>query len=433
MVAKITVDGVELRLAPCLPDADAKGKHWCQTHTWHNPSDAKIGVVEQPANHGGFPNQPAWRESVLVSFEGFSWGANRSDYQRLRNELAQLGAGKETVKVTVRDQDEETWRHGYVVAVNIEDDHNRNLFKWSLDIRCPDPRRYGSIQERREFLAAGGSQYSLASAKTLTDWHCSTGAGIESQPNRLDGGWVTWDTGSAAKTAMFYRLNELLYPVRRVRLFVKAPSGLLRLSLSWMRAGMLKQVQAFNPQTMDGQTVFDQMVTQPAWADGLTVGVEAFDPSMPEVSCIQVQGLMVGAFIDASYQDGDSLGWAWLGVPGKSASAQLGTRWPLDNRDGTAPSTPAICIEALQDMPGGFTLSFYGSSASLVYSGDIPAGVIVELIPGEHAVLIDGKLSPIVAVGTWPVVPGGELMQLSLTANSKTNFAAVSTWAPAWW
>ena len=77
-MAKIVIDDVELQLAPVQPGAAAYGIHLCQTHNWHDPSDAKVSVVEQQTFHGSFPNQPAWRESVLVSFEGTSIGVDLS-------------------------------------------------------------------------------------------------------------------------------------------------------------------------------------------------------------------------------------------------------------------------------------------------------------------------------------------------------------------
>lgn len=440
-MAKIVIDDVELQLAPVQPGAAAYGIHLCQTHNWHDPSDAKVSVVEQQTFHGAFPNQPAWRESVLVSFEGTSIGIDRADYQRLRNELAQLGAGKASIRVALEDGEERTWRDGYVVAVNIKDDHNKNWFSWSIDVRCPDPRRYGPVQERREALSAGGTQYSLAGngEPSSTDgWYASIGAGSRIAPDGVSNRMVFKSfSGARDKLALFYRVPELTYPVKRVRLLVAGDAGgRVRLSLSWLTDGVLRRVEGFKPVTLSGDSapvLIDATVQQPPGVNGLTVGIEQYDPSLPSLRSLRAGSLMVGAFTDEEFQDGDSLGWAWLGEPGKSVAAQLGTRWPLDNTTGTAPSTPAIRVYAIKNLDKGFTLSFYGSDEKLVYPGAIKAGSVVELLPGEHAVLIDGRLSPLVAVGTWPVVPPGELVQLSLTANSASDFEATSIWAPAWW
>ncbi len=436
-MAKIVIDDVELQLAPVQAGA-AYGIHLCQTHNWHDPSDAKVSVVEQQTFHGAFPNQPAWRESVLVSFEGTSIGVDRADYQRLRNELAQLGAGKASIRIALEDGEERTWRDGYVVAVNIKDDHNKNWFTWSIDVRCPDPRRYGSVQVDVENMRAGGAQYNLA---TGNGWRVSNGAGDDKASAGVDDGFtLSAATSSAGKVkhALFYRIPKLAFPVRRVRLKVRGwQAGVKpRLNLSWLSDGMLRRVDAYTPQAISengGEIIFDQHVTQPDGVSGLTVAIESYDPVLPLVSAWAATELMVGAFTDESFQDGDSLGWAWLDTDTGRVAAQLGTRWTLDNQEGTAPSTPAITVTAARDMPKGFTLSFYGSDDELVYPGAIQAGQTVELLPGEHAVLIDGRLSPVVAIGKWPQARPGAIEQLSLTSNTASDFTATCTWSPAWW
>lgn len=438
----VDVGGVRLWLGPAASSRqDAAGKHWIQSHTWHDSGDSKAKTVEQPAASGAFPLARAWRESVLVSFEGFSLAESRAEYQRLRDELMALGAETAGVRVRFVDGGEDTWRLGHVASVDCEPDHGRNWFKWTLDVRCVDPRRYGRVESRRETLSAGGSQYSLAAngrPSNPSGWWVSTGAGVR-VPAIVSGGWAsTGDRGLRSRLALFYRVESLTYRVRRVRVWARGipETAKARLSLSWLKSGVLRRVDALTPQMLasgDG-VVFDAPeVQQPENVDGLTVGLEAYDPSLEALSRLDARFLMVGAFTDSDFQDGDSLGWAWLGQPGQSPTAQLGTRWLLDNRAGTAPSTPAITVTAKRQMLGGFTLSFYGSEDKLVYSGDIAAGSVVELVPGEHAVLIDGKLSPVVAVGRWPAVPPGELVQLSLTANNTTDFEATATWSPAWW
>lgn len=438
----VYIGEIELILGPPPVSNDAaKGHHWVRTHSWHGTGGSKAEVIEQTSNSGAFPLGPGWRESVLVSFEGFSWGRDRADYRRLRNELTALGAEKNTVLVRLVDCDEDTWRDGHVVAVEVADDRGTDRFTWSIDVRCADPRRYGPVQERREALSAGGTQYSLAGngKPSSTDgWYASVGADSRLSPDGVSDRMVYKSFASARdKLALFYRVSELTYPVKRVRLFVAGDAGgKVRLSLSWLADGVLRRVEGFQPVALSGDSapvLIDATVSQPAGVNGLTVGVEQYDPSLPSLRSLRAGSLMVGAFTDEEFQDGDSLGWAWLGEPNKSVAAQLGTRWPLDNTTGTAPSTPAIRVYAIKNLDKGFTLSFYGSDEKLVYPGSIKAGSVVELLPGEHAVLIDGRLSPLVAVGTWPVVPPGELVQLSLTANSASDFEATSIWAPAWW
>lgn len=440
---KVTVKGARHTLQADA-NIDGLGARLVDIDGWWTLPASKTRPVEQPSAHGAFPLGTPWRESHVFEIRVEYQAENSAAAARALEDFMALGA-EEHVLVTVFDHDGATWRECVVPETQLVKAHE-DCSTWEavMSFIAVDPRRYGRVESRRETLAAGGSQYNLAAGGKGNNkdvWRVSYGAGHEIPPvSALNGTvrWLLYGSQTNDKTAIFFRIPKLLYRVNRVRLKVQTwnMDMRVRLNLSWLKNGVLRQVDAFTPQLMGAAgrvNLIDQQVRQPAGVNGLTVAVEQYDPTLPAIRAYYVSELMVGAFTDEEFQDGDSLGWAWLGEPGKSASAQLGTRWPLDNRVGTAPSTPAITVTAKRQMPGGFTLNFYGSEDKLVYSGDIPAGAVVELVPGEHAVLIDGKLSPIVAVGRWPAVPPGELVQLSLTANASTDFEATATWSPAWW
>lgn len=440
-VAIKPADGSPLPELTAYADTEGLGTRLVELDGWWTLPDTKTRPVEQLSNHGSFPIGTPWRQSQVFEIRVEHEAQTKAQASESLARFMALGA-EQPVRVTVEDHDGTTWRDCIVSQAELIKAHE-DCHKWEAVLSCiaADPRRYGPTQERREALSAGGTQYSLAGngKPSSTDgWYASVGANSRIAPDGVSNRMVYKSfSGARDKLALFYRVPELTYSVKRVRLFVAGDAGgRVRLSLSWLADGVLRRVESFQPVALSGDSapvLIDVSVQQPAGVNGLTVGVEQYDPSLPSLRSLRAGSLMVGAFTDEEFQDGDSLGWAWLGEPGKSVAAQLGTRWPLDNTTGTAPSTPAIRVYAIKNLDKGFTLSFYGSDDELVYPGSIKAGSVVELLPGEHAVLIDGRLSPLVAVGTWPVVPPGELVQLSLTANSASDFEATAIWAPAWW
>lgn len=191
------------------------------------------------------------------------------------------------------------------------------------------------------------------------------------------------------------------------------------------------------------QVTFDQIVVGPEWrrlstvlvpprgAMSMSVAVDALDnPDGTEDYTLSVRGLVEGG-ADSDYHDGDSPGWHWNGARGDSTSSQTGPQWVLDNRDGTAPSLPTISFTPAGTL-SGFRLSA-GHGHELRWVGQIPAKAKVELIPGEHAVMINGKLAKAVARGEWPVVKAGECITVTLVPTESVKFSAECRWSAAWW
>lgn len=428
--------------------------HILETHNWRESTSTKTEVEERSGAHGAFAPRETWRESALVSIKGHSSGSNRELYHKLTNQLNALGSNK-LVKIVFEDAEERTWRYGFLVKAAVDDDKAKLISRWTLDIRCPDPRRYAIAPSREETIDSTNTEYNLVlnpgPVPGGAPWLASTRAENTGPADIVDG-WARvvapddpgaqalWETDprEAAKLAPGLALGVDVALTRKVaHLAVDARASearKVRLTLTWLTTeDKVITVDAYPPVQLAADTVarLQQAVTPPANAVKVRIGVDGFGQYWTPGARLEAQHAMAG--LSAAYADGDSLGWVWSGQPGNSTSAKTGTSWELDNRKGLAPSTPRVEFTALSEMPNGFTLKFHGTQERLYYSGRIKQGSTVKLLPAEQVVLVDGELSEGVVIGRWPEVAAGAVEKLSLAANSPAAFRAVCDWAEAWW
>lgn len=446
MTAYVEIADVRLELER-WPSAPADDAHLCETHTWHDTTASKAELVERIAGHGAHQMGPAWRESTLATFRGYTRCGSRTTYQKMRNQLAAIGAGLSLVTVRVVDDNEDTWRLGHVIAISIDDDLAENQFTWSIDTRCLDPRRYGPKQVLQEQVAAEASLTNNATNPKLSvdqsGWKAwaRTGGAAALSRERVADGFAARATAVKPSDGIAVGMPRIPAsgPVGIVRLEAQSSIAVeVSLALTWWAGDKVLRADVSNPARLAARGTWQLLSwadfpAKPATATHVTVAVDAMDQPYATGSWLEATRLVVGAQSSPDYVDGDSLGWQWLGTPGLSASAKTGTSWQLDNRLGTAPSTPAIEFTATSNLATGFTLRFHGKPDVLTYRGRIQHGAKVELLPDEHAILVNGSLSPTVAVGTWPTVAAGQMEQLALYANTPAGFDATCTWSPAWW
>lgn len=178
------------------------------------------------------------------------------------------------------------------------------------------------------------------------------------------------------------------------------------------------------------------MLVPPKRAMSMSIAVDALNQTNGNIATsfepftLSVKGLATGSSA-TEYADGDSAAWRWVGQRNNSLSEQLGPQWVLDNRDGTAPSIPSISF-----VPDGAISGFRliaAKGVELRWTGAIAARSKVQLIPDEHAVLVNGQLARAIARGSWPSVEPGQSLVLALVPTESVAFSAQCSWAPAWW
>ncbi|CEG98127.1 hypothetical protein [Propionibacterium freudenreichii] len=178
------------------------------------------------------------------------------------------------------------------------------------------------------------------------------------------------------------------------------------------------------------------MLVPPKRAMSMSIAVDAINQTNGDIAVsfepftLSVKGLATGSSA-AEYADGDTSAWRWVGQRNNSVSEQLGPQWVLDNRDGTAPSIPSISFVP-DGAISGFRLIF-AKGVELRWNGAIAARSKVQLIPDEHAVLVNGQLARAIARGSWPSVEPGQSLVLALVPTESVTFSAQCSWAPAWW
>lgn len=271
----------------------------------------------------------------------------------------------------------------------------------------------------------------MAGRMTLREFY-STGPGVE-QPAPVVNGWAEGSSPDG-KVTVGTRVSRQL-AVTRLAVTAKASRPIRAcLTVSHMDGPLVNQTVAFPDVAITTTGTLLTAQLPPSEPHALTVGVSTYDTDSAEPVTLSVKDLpheqgQSGAW---EYQDGDSNGWTWEGPPGNSASSQVGTRWHLDNSEGTASSVPSLKFTTAGSI-AGFRLKFFNDAREFVYRHPINAGSEVELIPNEHAIIIDGVLAPYVAGGDWPVVEAGTIEDLSLMPLSQSPFTATCDWAPAWW
>ena len=440
----MVIDGVTFVGQP-IPWGHIRDKHFMVTHTWHDGAASKAAVSERPHGHGAYDLGDPYRESLLVSVEGWSWGSTRAEWQRLRNELMALGADKRVVLARLIDGGEDTWRWAQVVKITPKDDRATNRTHWTIDLRAADPRRYGPpITPATQQVPIGGTESNLLAnpsfAVNAIGWFgTAQGSPTEYPLARVAHPYDGWlgriVTGSgAAGLAAGSRIDLDGATVTDVLVdVVGSVATSLRLSLTWLDAAgraLRTDLGAETAAAAYATVRLAMPVTPPAGAARLTLIVDGYGSPWAAGSWLGVHRALVGTATD--YRDGDSPGWVWDGRTGASASRKAGVTWLLDNSKGTAPSMPRLEFTPSQQLAQfGVSLSGVGL---LSWSGQtIPAGTVVTVDPASRQVLLNGNLPERRWSGTWPeVVAAGTAPTLALMTYD-VPATATCAWSPAWW
>ena len=444
IVTQMVIDGVTFVGQP-IPWGHVRDKHFMVTHTWHDGAASKAAVSERPHGHGAYDLGDPYRESLLISVEGWSWGSTRAEWQRLRDQLMALGADSCVVLARLIDGGEDTWRWVQVVKVTPKDDRATNRTHWTIDLRAADPRRYGPpITPATQQVPIGGTESNLLTnpsfAVNTTGWFgTAQGSPTEYPLARVSHPYDGWlgriVTGSgAAGLAAGTRIDLSGATVTDVLVdVVTSPATSLRLSLTWLDAAgraLRTDLGAETAAAAYATVRLAMPVTPPAGAAHMTLIVDGYGSPWAAGSWLGVHRALVGTATD--YRDGDSPGWVWDGHPGASASRKVGVSWTLDNSAGTADSTPLVEFTPSAAL-SGFMVSQSGGHGSLQWSGQvIPAGTLVTVDTRGHQVLLDGRLPERRWSGEFPIVGAGETAVLTLSTPGVAA-SATCTWSPAWW
>ena len=443
IVTQMVIDGVIFVGQP-IPWGHIRGKHFMTTHTWHDGAASKAAVSERPHGHGAYDLGDPYRESLLISVEGWSWGSTRAEWQRLRNQLMALGADKRVVLARLIDGGEDTWRWVQVVKITPKDDRATNRTHWTIDLRAADPRRYGPpITPATQQVPIGGTESNLLTnpsfALNTGGWFGTLqGSPVEHALERVAHPYDGWMgrivlTSPADGLAIGTRIDLGGATVTDVLVdVVTSPATSLRLSLTWLDAAgraLRTDLGAETAAAADATVRLAMPVTPPAGAARLTLIVDGYGSPWAAGSWLGVHRALVGTATD--YRDGDSPGWVWDGRPGASASRKVGVSWLLDNGAGTADSVPLL--EFTPSAPLSSFMASQSGHGSLQWSGQVvPAGTLVTVDTRGHQVLLDGRLPERRWSGEFPIVEAGETSVLTLSTPGVAA-SATCTWSPAWW
>ena len=447
IVTQMVIDGVALVGQP-IPWGYIRDKHFMTTHTWHDGAASKAAVSERPHGHGAYDLGDPYRESLLISVEGWSWGSTRAEWQRLRNQLMALGADSCVVLARLIDGGEDTWRWVQVVKVTPKGDRATNRTHWTIDLRAADPRRYGPpiTPATQQVSAASSAGFNLLAnpgfEAGVSGWFAVIGPGTRHEP-------LTWvQSGPWGGSAGRYTLTAaadslsvgtvvaLSQPPRFATVAAQSSrDAVLHLTVSWLdAAGRLLVVEKLaDQQVAAGQWVtLSGVVRPPAGAATAWLMVDGADAGpWPAGSSLTVDQALLGGSMTSTYRDGDSPGWEWTGTVGASPSRMAGAVWELDNTAGTASSIPRLSFVPAAPL-SAWTVGVSGHGV-LAWSGQtIPAGTVVTVDAEAHQVLINGQLPERRWSGVWPEVAAGELAYLVLTTG-EVAASATCVWSPAWW
>lgn len=443
IVTQMVIDGVTFVGQP-IPWGHIRDTHFMTTHTWHDGAASKAAVSERPHGHGAYDLGDPYRESLLISVVGWSWGSTRAEWQRLRNQLMALGTDKRVVLARLIDGGEDTWRWVQVVKVTPKDDRATNRTHWTIDLRAADPRRYGPpVTPAIQRVPIGGTESNLLTnpsfALNADGWFGTLqGSTVEHALERVTHPYDGWMgriglTSPADGFAIGTRIDLGGATVTDVLVdVVTSPATSLRLSLTWLDAtgrALRTDLGAETAAPADATVRLAMPVIPPAGAARLTLIVDGYGSPWAAGSWLGVHRALVGTATD--YRDGDSHGWVWDGRAGASASRKAGVSWLLYNGEGTADSVPLL--EFTPSAPlSGFMVSQSGHG-SLQWSGQaIPAGTLVTVDTRGHQVLLDGRLPERRWSGEFPIVEAGEIAVLTLSTPGVAA-SATCTWSPAWW
>lgn len=110
---------------------------------WSRLPDAKSSSDSNPLGDGDFAPGEIWRESVVISFEGFYLGADHADALEARSRIAGWGSLRTTQEMVVHSDDGSWMRRVSIRSVTFKDTHGRDTLQFAVDVLAHDPIRYG--------------------------------------------------------------------------------------------------------------------------------------------------------------------------------------------------------------------------------------------------------------------------------------------------
>lgn len=126
---------------------------------WHD-LDAELRFEQRPSAPGAFAPRRTYTEARSISVEGQYFGSDRADALRMRERIARLYNDGRPITMTVADDLRTTSREVYVESIVFPWTIHRE-FRFDLDVRAPDPRRYGPAAISSTGLAAAGGGLEL--------------------------------------------------------------------------------------------------------------------------------------------------------------------------------------------------------------------------------------------------------------------------------
>ena len=420
---------------------------------WLGLPSAQRGINPQPGMDGGWMPTRTDRVARAITLDGWA------DLTGMPAGWAMIKAMERTIQpgrpaiITATEPDGVARSRTVMInAIEIDTRGLPHWLDWVIECEAADTRRYGPIQFPTPLDSAtlgynyvhnGGFRSSAAGW-----WGQSLGPSPLAVQRvafafDLGAGQVVAPAGGTPGLGIATRvpLPSGTAPVPELSADVRTSAGrLVHFTLTWLDSqDRIVEVQKLpGRQTVAGQwTSFRHTISRHTGATAVVLAVDGLDSGpWAAGSSLAVANVLLGKRdADQGWADGNSPGWEWTGTPNASGSRAEGMTWLLDNYAGTAPSEPRMRIQVgASPLPNGFRLGVVDSGMDrLTWPYPIPANAVVDIIPGEHIILINDQLptSP-QPRGPWPVVPPGERWRLVLNAD-QALMTATTQFATAWW
>lgn len=123
---------------------------------WYGVPPVDARLMKRPNQPGAFAADRTTPPEATISVEGQYFGSSEVDALKARERLLSIYSDGRPVIMRVDDALRTTARTVLVAAVDIPWTF-RNEFKWTIDMKAPDPRRYGAALLVSNTLALAGS------------------------------------------------------------------------------------------------------------------------------------------------------------------------------------------------------------------------------------------------------------------------------------
>lgn len=117
--------------------------------------DADLRFQPRPSAPGAFAPQQVYARDRLISLEGQYFGSSRADAIAMRERLLGLQNDGRPLTMTVADDLRTTSREVYVEQIAVPWTIHQE-FRYAIDVRAADPRRYAPVVEVATNLASAG-------------------------------------------------------------------------------------------------------------------------------------------------------------------------------------------------------------------------------------------------------------------------------------